>query len=199
MSKFSIEKMSTEYKSTGKDQLTLCIPRVFSNITEKRIRHIFYQLKLGFITKIDMVMSKTPKGENIYKVFIHFKHFFDNENAQRALQNLKAGKEIKVIYDDPWFWKVYEYKKIKGQPKQTIKKDELVIPRIDYFDNDSSVHSSTSTDVNDISSTNLLIVEDNNNNNNNNNNNYNENQNYISDAPIIDYGKYQLPKKKCRN
>ena len=99
-------------KHPGKDTfITLCIPRVFMNITEKRIRHVFYQLKLGFISKIDMVQSKTPKGENIYKVFIHFKHFFENNNAQSALKTLKAGKEIKVIYDDPWFWKVFEYKK----------------------------------------------------------------------------------------
>ena len=99
-------------KHPGKDTfITLCIPRVFMNITEKRIRHVFYQLKLGFISKIDMVLSKTPKGENIYKVFIHFKHFFENNNAQSALKTLKAGKEIKVIYDDPWFWKVFEYKK----------------------------------------------------------------------------------------
>ena len=80
MSEIQIAPMHSDPLESGKNPdkntcITLCIPRVFPNISEKRIRHIFYNLKLGFISKIDMVMSKTHKGENIYKVFIHFKYF----------------------------------------------------------------------------------------------------------------------------
>ena len=172
-------------KHPGKDTfITLCIPRVFMNITEKRIRHTFYQLKLGFITKIDMVLSKTPKGENIYKVFIHFKHFFENNNAQQALNTLKEGKEIKVIYDDPWFWKVFEYKKPskttnRNQSSNSFQSKNLPIITNIY----NEIKSSTSTDnMTNISCESTIVVQ--------------KPINEESEAPRLDYGTVQWPKKK---
>jgi hypothetical protein len=95
--------------------VSLCIPRVFPNISEGRIRHIFAQLSLGIIERIDIVSTTNAKGEHFNRVFIHFREWFKNENADHALQRLLKGEEIKVIYDDPWFWKVSLYKK-KEQP-----------------------------------------------------------------------------------
>ena len=91
--------------------MTLCIPRVFSNIGEKRIRSVFYALKLGHIGRIDIVSKISERGEKFNRVFIHFERWFDTENAISALKLLNDGKDIKVIYDDPWFWKVSAYHK----------------------------------------------------------------------------------------
>ena len=93
------------------DNMTLCIPRVFSNIGEKRIRSVFYALKLGHIGRIDIVNKMTEKGEKFNRVFIHFERWFDTANAVSAINILREGKDIKVIYDDPWFWKVSTYRK----------------------------------------------------------------------------------------
>lgn len=91
--------------------ISLCIPRVFPNISEARIHHIFDQLSLGKIERIDIVSTTNVKGEHFNRVFIHFSQWFNNENATNALQRLQRGDEIKVIYDEPWFWKVSLYKK----------------------------------------------------------------------------------------
>ena len=93
------------------DHMTLCIPRVFSNINEKRIRNVFYALKLGDIGRIDMVSKVSPTGEKFNRVFIHFERWFETDNANSARKLLSEGKDIKIIYDEPWFWKVSSYRK----------------------------------------------------------------------------------------
>lgn len=85
---------------------SLCIPRVNTNINEQKIRKIFDDLKLGIIDHIDIVKKTTLRGEKFNRVFLHFKKWHDNENANTAYEILMNGKEIKIMYDDPWFWKV---------------------------------------------------------------------------------------------
>ena len=87
----------------------LCIPRVFSNIGEKRIYHILLQLNIGEITRIDLVKRTGNKGENYNQVYIHIL-WNNEENSITARQRLLNGQEIKIIYDDPWFWKVSAYR-----------------------------------------------------------------------------------------
>ena len=90
---------------------SLCIPRVFSNIDEKRIRRVLDELKLGDIERVDIVNSKpTEKGDKFNRIFIHFTRWNTNENANTARERLINGKEIKIIYDEPWFWKVSAYR-----------------------------------------------------------------------------------------
>ena len=96
---------------------SLCIPRVFPNIHEKRIRAILDALQLGEISQIDIVNKTTEKGEKYNRVFIHFHHWFtSNANAETARERLLSGKEIKIIYDGPWFWKVSAYREPARRP-----------------------------------------------------------------------------------
>ena len=94
----------------------LCIPRVFANIKEERIRKIFDELLLGSIDKIDF--TPADKEGKFNRVFIHFRTWAVNENASRARARLDEGKEIKIVYDDPWFWKVSAYRKYVKQATQ---------------------------------------------------------------------------------
>jgi hypothetical protein len=96
----------------------LCIPRVYPNITESRIRRIFDDLNMGELERIDIV-SKTSvkpganpleKGEKFNRVFVHFKRWNNSENSNLARERLLNGKEIKIIYDEPWFWKISAYR-----------------------------------------------------------------------------------------
>lgn len=90
--------------------LVLCIPRVYANIKEMYIRKIFEHLNLGTLDHIDIVSKKSEKKDKFNRVFIHFRCWNDTENASIARERLLNGKEIKVIYDDPWFWKISAYK-----------------------------------------------------------------------------------------
>ena len=89
---------------------SMCIPRVYPNISEGRIRKIFDELNIGVIDRVDIVSKNTEKGEKFNRVFIHMDRWFHNSNASVARERLLGGKDIKIIYDDPWFWKVSAYK-----------------------------------------------------------------------------------------
>jgi hypothetical protein len=101
---------------------SLCIPRVFANVDENRIRRIFDDLNVGIIERIDIVRKTTEKGEKSNRVFIHFKHWFNNKNADVSRERLLNGKDIKIIYDDPWFWKVSAYRETNKAP-HNVKSD----------------------------------------------------------------------------
>jgi hypothetical protein len=88
----------------------LCIPRVYANISEARIRKIFEELNLGTIDHIDVVNKNGKDGEKFNRVFIHFKAWNNSENSIIARERLLNGKEIKIIYDEPWFWKISAYR-----------------------------------------------------------------------------------------
>jgi hypothetical protein len=85
---------------------SMCIPRTFVNITRSHVYKTINDLNLGVIDHIDMVHRKNEKGEDFQRVFIHFSKWHSNSVADRARTLLLSGKEIKVIYEDPWFWKI---------------------------------------------------------------------------------------------
>ena len=85
---------------------SLCIPRVFSNITKDRVNYVIRSVGLGEIDHIDMVPRVTENGDKFQRVFIHFKEWSKSSSAQRARERVLSGKEIKIVYDEPWFWKL---------------------------------------------------------------------------------------------
>lgn len=85
---------------------SMCIPRTFINITRNNVYKTINDLNLGVIDHIDMVRRKNEKGEDFQRVFIHFSKWHSNSVADKARTLLLSGKEVKVIYDDPWFWKI---------------------------------------------------------------------------------------------
>jgi hypothetical protein len=90
---------------------SLCIPRVFPNITEARIRKIFGELHMGDIERVDIVAKTTEQGQKFNRVFVHFRKWNKGGNAEVARERLLNGKDIKIVYDEPWFWKISAYKK----------------------------------------------------------------------------------------
>lgn len=87
------------------DVPSLCIPRVFANVTRERVEAVFHELGIGHITRVDMVVRTGEKGEPLKRVFVHLQ-WNNSENARRARERLLGGNDIKIIYDEPWFWKV---------------------------------------------------------------------------------------------
>ena len=85
---------------------SLCIPRVFSNIPRDRIFRIVEDLGLGRISSIDMVPKVSEKGEKYNRIFIHFSAWSTSKDAEKARQIALSGGEFKILYDDPYFWKI---------------------------------------------------------------------------------------------
>ena len=109
----------------------LCIPRVYPNISESRIRKIFDDLGMGELERIDIVSKTSLKpganpGDKFNRVFVHFSRWNNSENANTARERLLNGKEIKIIYDDPWFWKISAYREAttrrESAPQQPSRK-----------------------------------------------------------------------------
>lgn len=95
----SIDKLSPSTPS-------LCIPRVFPNITWQRVKDALEDIGLGEIDRVDMVHKTNDKGEKFKRVFVHFKRWATTEEATAAREMVLKGEMFQVTYDDPWFWKV---------------------------------------------------------------------------------------------
>ena len=115
---------------------SLCIPRVYPNISEGRIRKIFDELNIGVIERVDIVSKTTEKGERFNRVFIHMDRWFHNSNASVARERLLGGKDIKIIYDDPWFWKVSAYKPGEGSNNNNNNNNNKKKPTIQFDSSD---------------------------------------------------------------
>ena len=89
---------------------TLCIPRTDINISEPFVRNIFNNLNIGSIGRIDLVKKQNEKGGCYMRIFIHINKWYNTENANIAKERLLNSKDIKIIYEDPWFWKISVYK-----------------------------------------------------------------------------------------
>ena len=105
------------------NQPSMCIPRAFDNVDERQVRDIFEQLDLGQVSHIDIIERRTEKGEKYKRVFIHFTRWFWNDEACTARRRLIDGKDIKVVYNAPWFWKISAYKpggEVSNNRKQNL-------------------------------------------------------------------------------
>jgi hypothetical protein len=89
---------------------TLCIPRTDVNISEPFVRNLFNKLNIGSIGRIDLVKKQNEKGCQYMRIFIHMNKWYNTENSLIAKERLLNGKDIKIIYEDPWFWKISVYK-----------------------------------------------------------------------------------------
>ena len=79
---------------------SICIPHLFTTITRDKIHHVFNELKIGDIESIDLHVSK-----DFQRAFIHFRSWYTTPHAQSIMKRFQDGEILKIIYDDPWFWK----------------------------------------------------------------------------------------------
>ena len=88
---------------------SLCIPRVFPNITWQRVKETFEELDFGTVERVDMVNKTSPKGQPIKRVFVHFSKWnTDNPEVTEARRQMMEGEAVQLTYDDPWFWRCYK-------------------------------------------------------------------------------------------
>ena len=93
---------------------SMCIPRVYSNINQRRIRAIFYNLGYPEIEEIDFVKcegvnKQTGLPQSYNRVFIHFNAMeisCQSRTIHRSISKILNGEQVKILYDDPWYWMV---------------------------------------------------------------------------------------------
>ena len=92
--------------SLSPSEPSLCIPRVFPNITWQRVKESLEDVGLGEIERVDMVPKKNDDGKPFKRVFVHFKKWATTPEATEARKMVLSGEMFQVVYDDPWFWKI---------------------------------------------------------------------------------------------
>lgn len=123
------ERVNVDSYGIPVNQPCICIPRVFTNISDRRIFAIFRELRLGFVDTIDMVPRKGKDGKEYNMVFVHFRNWFINDEMVATMrERLLDGEQVKIVYEDPWFWKIHAYK-----PKQPSFRhdDSQTVPFVD--------------------------------------------------------------------
>jgi len=129
----SAQLNSSENKKMSDNQPIMCIPGVFANIKEERIRRIFGDLNLGQVDRVDIVVPKRPVGaeekENKFnRVFVHL--IWNNTPSSVACRKkLTEGKEVKIIYDEPWFWRVSAYRPPAPKPRFETQQPKKFQPK----------------------------------------------------------------------
>ena len=95
--------------------LSLMIPRVFPKWTdEQKIIDIFHQQQLGRVYKVSIIRMPDSKKRSfpIYQAFIYFSAWYENTIAHNFQQRILGSRaQARVVYDDPWYWVVFENKK----------------------------------------------------------------------------------------
>lgn len=83
--------------------ISMCIPRMESKYNTSFIYDIFKNLNIGDI--IDIIEIPNKNNNNFKKVMINI-----NTNNEIINKRFSEGKDIKIIYDNPWYWKIYQTK-----------------------------------------------------------------------------------------
>ena len=127
--------LSIDYSLIPSNVPAICIPYVFENIGEKRIEGIFKDLDIGRVDRIDLVptTNQAPNGSKVNRVFIHLNWKID-EDTNKIRTKLLCGKEVKVLYDGKYFWKISasRAKEVNPQKQKPFQKDTK--PRIELDD-----------------------------------------------------------------
>ena len=86
---------------------SICVPRIYMNITKERVHDVFADL-FGHqaIERVDMIERENKEGEPYKRAFVHFKFWPRTEQSTEVRLKLLNGEEVKVVYDQPWYWRI---------------------------------------------------------------------------------------------
>jgi hypothetical protein len=79
---------------------SIYISYLFKDIKRDKIYKVINTLQLGEIAYIDIHI-----GVKFHRALIYFKRWYDTEYAQNIKKRFLDDEELKIIYDDPTFWK----------------------------------------------------------------------------------------------
>ena len=91
----------------NKTDMIICIPRVNSDVSRQKIFEIFSSLRIGFIDKISEIPLKND--ETGKRIVIKFRSWVDTPLSQKIKDRLDSNKDIKIVYNNPWYWVATKY------------------------------------------------------------------------------------------
>ena len=84
---------------------SICIPRTLSNVSWRDVKDTFETLLgRGTVERVDIVRSKDSE-QPFCRIFVHFRYWPNTPDIMAIRQRLIDGEVIKVVYNNPWFWK----------------------------------------------------------------------------------------------
>jgi hypothetical protein len=101
--------MSSEHSNSNSiiyknSEPSICIPRAFNNITWKKVKETFEELfGDGCVERVDVVKKQHDNGDKFNRIFVHFKYW--SAEHEEIRQRFLNGEELKIVYEEPWFWK----------------------------------------------------------------------------------------------
>lgn len=88
---------------------SICIPRTFITIrgkpTKTAVFNTIRDLRIGHIERIDVVQKTDARGERYCTIYVHLQWNVRTELGRETRKKLLDGNDVKIVYDDPWFWK----------------------------------------------------------------------------------------------
>lgn len=123
--------MQTNNKTCGSSSTPLFISNLKSNDlnTKKKLYSYLENLKLG---KIKSIILKRAFKSDYYYAIVNLNYWFKNENAVSFREKIEEGRELKIIYSYPWYWKVTKFKCQNTNVKKTVVNN--VIKKGYYYD-----------------------------------------------------------------
>lgn len=130
---------------------SICIPRTFTTIrgeqTKRAVFNTFRDLRVGHIERIDTVHKTDQRGERYCTVYVHLQWNMSSKLARDTRQKLLDGQDVKIVYDEPWFWKCTMSTMEKPESRFPEKQERTTSrPRIDLGDGTRAVSRYTRDD-----------------------------------------------------
>ena len=130
---------------------SICIPRTFTTIrgeqTKRAVFNTFRDLRIGHIERIDTVHKTDQRGERFCTVYVHLTWDVTSKLARDTRQKLLDGQDVKIVYDEPWFWKCTMSTMEKPESRFPEKQERTTSrPRIDLGDGTKAVSRYTRDD-----------------------------------------------------
>jgi hypothetical protein len=101
------------------DEPSLCIPKVFTNVTEDRIIRC-WEVLLGGDNSIERV-DRIALADGNTRVYIHFRAWPNTPDSNEIRARILSGETCKIVYDDPWWWNVTQSRTMKPRHKNGIR------------------------------------------------------------------------------
>jgi len=133
---------------------SICISRTFTTIrgeqTKRAVFNTFKDLRVGHIERIDTVHKTDSRGERYCTVYVHLRWNMESKLACDTRQKLLDGQDVKIVYDEPWFWKCTMSTMEKPQSRYPEKQERTTSrPRIDLGEGTRAVSRYTRDDRKD--------------------------------------------------
>ena len=86
--------------------ITLCIPRLENTIELNYVKSIFTKMNVGEIKGIFEIPLRAEV--KFKRVMIQMNIDENKEVGDFIMKRMNSGKDVKVVYNSPCYWKVYQ-------------------------------------------------------------------------------------------